>query len=100
MKTAVKAIYERDSRNYHLFLIETGKSITGRIYARKGEKVPDVVEVYLRTRGEEEKLKAPLSEKTERDMKRRNKFVPALPLPRAFSPVKVRVKPPAGEDST
>ena len=45
----VKAIFDRDTRRFHRFLIDT-KEIKGTIYfARDGEKIPDKLNILLET---------------------------------------------------
>jgi hypothetical protein len=55
MKKIVKANYKGDSKNFHKFLIDQKKGVTGSIYISKGEEIPDIVKVYLKTAGEKEK---------------------------------------------
>jgi len=46
----VTATFDKDSRNFHRFLIDEGQGIVGMIYfPRKGEPVPDEVVIALRT---------------------------------------------------
>ncbi len=71
MMKKVKATYSRDSENYHVFSIEHKKRIVGRIYVLMGEKIPDVLKIYLDTNGEIEERKETQSSKIP-DAKRRS----------------------------
>ena len=55
MKKIAKANYKGDSKNYHKFSIDQKRGITGSIYVLKGEEIPDIVKIYLKTPGEKEK---------------------------------------------
>jgi hypothetical protein len=55
MKKEVIAIFDRDTKNKHRFLIQEKEDITGTVYIRKDQKVPDIVKVFLKTKGELEK---------------------------------------------
>ena len=46
-KKAVIATYERDTRNYHRYLIDEGQGVTGTLYLPKSETVPEVLEIRL-----------------------------------------------------
>ncbi len=50
MKT-VNAVYKRDSKNYHVFSFDHKKRIVGKVYVLMGEKVPDVLKIYLESKG-------------------------------------------------
>jgi hypothetical protein len=52
MEKELIAIYDRDSKRYHRFLIDGGKGITGTIYIPKDMKVPDSVTIQLKTQKE------------------------------------------------
>jgi hypothetical protein len=66
----VTAVYSRDSKNYHMFSFDHKKRIVGRIYVLMGDKIPDVLKIYLETNGEIEREKKRGSEK-QRTGKRR-----------------------------
>jgi len=52
-KRRITAIYERDTKRYHRFLIDEGQGITGSLYIPKSEKVPEIVEIVLQIKGAE-----------------------------------------------
>lgn len=54
MKKIVSANYKGDSKSYHRFSINK-KKITGTIYILKGEEIPEIVKIHLRTGGGKEK---------------------------------------------
>ncbi len=68
MKKEVTAIFDRDTKNKHRFIIQEAEGITGTVYVLKDQKIPDIVKVYLKTKGELEKeISRPgTSEKNER----------------------------------
>ena len=55
MKNEVIAIFDRDTWCKHRFLIREKEGITGTIYILKDQKVPDIVKICLKTKGELEK---------------------------------------------
>jgi len=55
MKKKVTAMYDRNTKNCHRFLIEKQQGIKGTIYIDKDKKIPDVLMIPLKTIGEIEK---------------------------------------------
>lgn len=53
MEKEFTAIYDKDSKRFHRFLIDGGQEITGTIYIPKGKEIPERVIVRLKTKGEE-----------------------------------------------
>jgi hypothetical protein len=49
-KKEVIATYDQDSKRYHRFLIDVGQFVTGVIYVKKGDKIPDSFTVNLKTK--------------------------------------------------
>jgi hypothetical protein len=66
MKEKVTAMFDRNTRNCHRFLIGEQKGIKGTIYINKDKKIPDVLIIPLKTIGEIEK---------EREKESRNRVV-------------------------
>jgi hypothetical protein len=56
-KIGIKAIYDRDSKSFHRYLIDS-EGIKGSLYIPKGKDIPTEIRVCLRTHGEDEKEKA------------------------------------------
>ena len=50
MERQIHATYDRDSKHFHRFLIDEGQGITGTIYVLKDEKVPEAIQVDLKTK--------------------------------------------------
>jgi hypothetical protein len=48
----VVAVFDHDSKNFHSFSINQAEGVTGSIYILKGEKIPDLITVKLRTRAQ------------------------------------------------
>lgn len=53
MEKELTAIYDKDSKRFHRFLIDGGQEITGTIYVPKGKEIPERVTIQLKTKGEE-----------------------------------------------
>ena len=46
----VIAVFDKDSRKYHRFVITEGQGIVGTLYIPKGTQVPNEVIIALRTK--------------------------------------------------
>jgi len=57
MKREITAIFDKDSKNCHRFLIKLKKGISGSIYVVKGKQIPESVRIYLKTSREIEEEK-------------------------------------------
>lgn len=52
MEKELTAVYDKDSKRFHRFLIDGGQGITGTIYVPKGKEIPGRVIIQLKTKGE------------------------------------------------
>ena len=57
MEKELIAIYDKDSRKYHRFLIAENQGVTGSIYVSKATAVPDTIIVTLKTKAGTDKEK-------------------------------------------
>ena len=50
MEKEVTATYDRDSKNYHRYIIDEDQGIVGNIYIPKDQDVPKVITINLRVK--------------------------------------------------
>lgn len=50
MKEKLSATYSRDTKRFHLYLIDEGQEIAGSIYVPKDSEIPEVLTIELRVK--------------------------------------------------
>ena len=55
MEIQLTAIYSRDSKRYHRYVIDEGQEIKGSIYVLKSQEIPSEVIIQLKTIADSQK---------------------------------------------